>query len=299
MLKCHPGFNTKLELLKYGIQFVYFIVGLGFHFAVIKVLHKKWSVYSKYPFLKLYYVDSILSVLIILLDLVLIRVFNYIPPLCQWVLQEFPEPSQLISILFIEQYLQFVKSLIFCFMVVNRANNVICVKSFGTIQSCIIPHVIVFCILCPLLGVWTAFLSDSRFVPFQGGFIHETMMEYHWITVSQFSVIISSITIVTVCICSVISMLCISRTHAENKHTEQSLTASALAMSIFYVFALSMNIYCQKAHASSLEMLEFWKALTAFAFDIILVCPPVIMLCLNVRLRINVFSVDTRPTSPK
>lgn len=70
-----------------------------------------------------------------MLDLVLIRVFNYIPPLCQWVLQEFPEPSQLISILFIEQYLQFVKSLIFCFMVVNRANNVICVKSFGTVSG--------------------------------------------------------------------------------------------------------------------------------------------------------------------
>ncbi|EFP11039.1 CRE-SRG-30 protein [Caenorhabditis remanei] len=303
MLRCHPGFYTNLEILKYGIQVVYFLLGLFFHVSVLKILHRKWNVYSKFPFLQLYYVDSILSIFIILMNVGLIRIFNYIPPLCPWALKQYPEPTQFISLLFIEQYFKFVKCLIFCFMIVNRANCVICPMSVGTIQKCVIPHVIMFSFLSPFIGVWTAFLSESQFIPFQGGFIHESKMTFHWITVPNFSVIISFITIVTVCICSLICMICVSRTRSENRHTEQSLTASAICMSIFYVFALSMEIYFHQSHASSLEMFEFWRALSAFSFDILVVCPPVIMLCLNVRLRVDAFpqnnTIENTLSSPK
>ncbi|ULT90365.1 hypothetical protein L3Y34_008601 [Caenorhabditis briggsae] len=170
-----------------------------------------------------------------------------------------------------------------------------------TIQRCIIPHVVIFSILTPSIGVWTVFLSESQFVPFQGGFTPETKMAYNWITVSQFSVIISSITICVAVICSLISMVCMSRTRSENKHTQQSLTASALCQSIFYVLVHSMEIYFHKSKPSSLETAEFWNALTAFSFDILLVSPPIIMLCLNVRLRVDVFVGDSgNPlTSPK
>ncbi|PIC27748.1 hypothetical protein B9Z55_019909 [Caenorhabditis nigoni] len=221
MLKCHPGFSAKLEILKYGIQVIYFLLGLFFHFALLKVLTRKRAVYSKFAFLKLYYVDSVL------------------------------------------------------------------------IQKCIIPHVVIFSILTPSIGVWTVFLSDSQFVPFQGGFTPETKMSFNWITVSQFSAIISSITIGVVVTCSLISMICMSRTRSENKHTQQSLTASALCQSIFYVLVLSMEIYFNKSKPSSIETAEFWKALTAFSFDILLVLPPIIMLCLNVRLRVDVFARDS------
>ncbi|EGT47111.1 hypothetical protein CAEBREN_30219 [Caenorhabditis brenneri] len=184
---------------------------------------------------------------------------------------------------------------------VNRANCVICPMSFGTIQRCVIPHFIVFCFLSPFIGVWTVFLSESQLVPFQGGFIHESRMNFRWITVSQFTVLIYCITIIVVCICSLISMICMSRIRSENKHTEQSMTASALFMSILYVFALSIEIYSSQAHHSSLEMFEFWRAISSFSFDILVVCPPVVMLCLNVRLRVDTFArhIDNVSTSPK
>ncbi|PIC27746.1 hypothetical protein B9Z55_019909 [Caenorhabditis nigoni] len=293
MLKCHPGFSAKLEILKYGIQVIYFLLGLFFHFALLKVLTRKRAVYSKFAFLKLYYVDSVLSILIILINVGSIRIMNYIPPLCPWAMRQYPEPFQSISLLYIEQYLKFSKCLIFCFMMINRANSVLCPMTFTTIQKCIIPHVVIFSILTPSIGVWTVFLSDSQFVPFQGGFTPETKMSFNWITVSQFSAIISSITIGVVVTCSLISMICMSRTRSENKHTQQSLTASALCQSIFYVLVLSMEIYFNKSKPSSIETAEFWKALTAFSFDILLVLPPIIMLCLNVRLRVDVFARDS------
>ncbi|CAO4380170.1 unnamed protein product [Caenorhabditis nigoni] len=196
---------------------------------------------------------------------------NYIPPLCPWAMRQYPEPFQSISLLYIEQYLKFSKCLIFCFMMINRANSVLCPMTFTTIQKCIIPHVVIFSILTPSIGVWTVFLSDSQFVPFQGGFTPETKMSFNWITVSQFSAIISSITIGVAVTCSLVSMICMSRTRSENKHTQQSLTASALCQSIFYVLVLSMEIYFNKSKPSSIETAEFWKALTAFSFDILLV----------------------------
>uniref|UniRef100_A0A8R1E0M1 Serpentine receptor class gamma n=1 Tax=Caenorhabditis japonica TaxID=281687 RepID=A0A8R1E0M1_CAEJA len=79
------------------------------------------------------------------------------------------------------------------------------------------------------------------------------------------------------------------RTSSENKSIEQSLTASALCMSIFYVVVLSMEIYFYENRPETMEMAEFWKALVEFAFDILVICPPVIMLCLNIRLRVDVF----------
>uniref|UniRef100_A0A1I7TFK1 Serpentine receptor class gamma n=1 Tax=Caenorhabditis tropicalis TaxID=1561998 RepID=A0A1I7TFK1_9PELO len=67
------------------------------------------------------------------MDVFLIRIFAYIPMLCPWALKQFDEPAQSISLLFIEQYLKIVKCLIFCFMMVNRANGVICPMSFATV----------------------------------------------------------------------------------------------------------------------------------------------------------------------
>uniref|UniRef100_A0A1I7TFK0 Serpentine receptor class gamma n=2 Tax=Caenorhabditis tropicalis TaxID=1561998 RepID=A0A1I7TFK0_9PELO len=92
-----------------------------------------------------------------------------------------------------------------------------------------------------------------------------------------------------------------SRIRPENKYTEQSLTASAIFMSILYVFALSIDIFSFYSHHSSLEMFEFWRALSLFSFDLLVVCPPVVMLCLNVRLRVDAFSrdVDNVSSSPK
>ncbi|CAI2353612.1 unnamed protein product [Caenorhabditis sp. 36 PRJEB53466] len=301
MGRCHAGFSGKLEVLKYAIQVAYFLIGLYYHFKILRVLYAKWNLYSKFSFYKLFIVDSILNIVIILLDVGAIRIFAFIPALCPWALSEFPEPSQWISFVFIEQYLKFSKCLIFCFIMFNRASCVLFPTSHGTIYNCIFYHMLLLASLCPLIGMLPIFISDSQFIPFQGGFIHESRMKLNWMNLNQFTLVISVITLVIIFLCSFVCLLCMSRAREEHKYTEQCLTAFALSMSIFYVLALSIGIFFQQMHASSLEMAEFWKALTMFSFDILLVCPPVIMLILNVRLRMDVFqrNTDQTPNSAK
>uniref|UniRef100_A0A1I7UVQ6 Serpentine receptor class gamma n=1 Tax=Caenorhabditis tropicalis TaxID=1561998 RepID=A0A1I7UVQ6_9PELO len=145
-------------------------ISILYLFVILKILkaHKSEQVFSD-AYFKIYVLDGVVSMLVVLLDYGLTRPLIYVNPMCYLFSDWFPDPTYILTpYLFGFNYFQFAK--IFSISLLS-ANRFTCVaypiwhKIFWKKHT---NHVIIVAMICPVLFTWQLAISPTRFDMYVG-----------------------------------------------------------------------------------------------------------------------------------
>ncbi|KAF1751974.1 hypothetical protein GCK72_018528 [Caenorhabditis remanei] len=153
------------QTIMYILQLAYALpISILYLFVILKILkaHKSEQMFSD-AYFKIYVLDGVVSLIVVVLDFGLTRPLIYVNPLCYVFWNWFPKPTYILTpYLFGFNYFQFAK--IFSISLLS-ANRFTCVaypiwhKLFWKKHT---NHVIIVSMVCPVLFTWQLAISPTR-----------------------------------------------------------------------------------------------------------------------------------------
>lgn len=184
VFQCDPSYETWQEVLKYTLQAIYLIPG-GFLNALL--LYTLWikdaATYRKSSFFMIFSADCLVSLILIVCDVFVGRLFIYFTPLCPILAPFFYEPLIVYKfIMILINHAKACKSLIQCLLVSNRMSAVLSPINYGPAWNNLTKYAIPLVFLLPITIDWNLAISRVYMMPTFGGFYMEYIKKVSWVT---------------------------------------------------------------------------------------------------------------------
>ncbi|ULU07770.1 hypothetical protein L3Y34_019056 [Caenorhabditis briggsae] len=234
--------------------------------------------------------DSIASIMSILLDVFFGRLFLYVSPLCPIVGPYFWYPSMILKIYYyVLVHTRFAKAVAQIFMVLNRMTCVLVPTFYTTIWNKLIPISVAMILLVPFGGTWYLLLTPRYFViPSYGGFAVIYIRTVDWAAVSLFQSIYYLTALGFTVICTTITLYSLILLRVRVKSAEKSLCFTSMFISFIFLLVAATQI----CYIACLECRPSPYLFSAqfLAFDAFSVGSAVILVLNNSQLRDSIFS---------
>ncbi|EGT50905.1 hypothetical protein CAEBREN_30198 [Caenorhabditis brenneri] len=302
--ECDDSFDSKTEILKYSVQFFYLSIGAYLNAVLVfTIWFKHRNFYKQNSFFVLFSTDCLVSLILILIDIFFYRLFIYVTPICPIVHEYFATPlvfSKFIMILI--HHLKICKSLLQSLLVLNRMTsvlfpiyqNIIWMKNF----QWIIPLIF----LIPISVDWNLVISRVYMMPTYGGLWMNYIKKVSWASQSTFQLIFIFIALSFTIICTCITLYTLIMLPNRLKDLEKSITIVNVITSTAFatVGFFHVSVYKTATYKNWFQILfSFFSfntmvtsvfAWTMFAYDVLNVGSPIVMLCISKLVREHVFS---------
>ncbi|EGT51017.1 hypothetical protein CAEBREN_32797 [Caenorhabditis brenneri] len=205
---CNSSYPYLPENLKFFAQFAYLAPGVLFQLRILIVIWgTHWNVYRKNSFFIIWSIDSLVSLIQMLLDVSFSRIHIYFPQLCPTFAQ-FLETYWLIPHLIYPLYLYCatMKTVIHSVLSINRATCVTMPTKYGQIWSKHLRKVIFFITIYPFLLLWNVIISEKYLDYVFGGFVISYNKRVLWASLSRFQLTSFVFTFSTNLICCYITL---------------------------------------------------------------------------------------------
>uniref|UniRef100_A0A1I7UVQ5 Serpentine receptor class gamma n=1 Tax=Caenorhabditis tropicalis TaxID=1561998 RepID=A0A1I7UVQ5_9PELO len=273
-------------------------ISILYLFVILKILkaHKSEQVFSD-AYFKIYVLDGVVSMLVVLLDYGLTRPLIYVNPMCYLFSDWFPDPTYILTpYLFGFNYFQFAK--IFSISLLS-ANRFTCVaypiwhKIFWKKHT---NHVIIVAMICPVLFTWQLAISPTRFDMYVGEGILGYVKVVPFVRTTFFKLIVSFTAFLFILYSNIKTYRLTKRFKTKMKALERSLSLSTMVIgTVFVVYIIIQAILLIFSTSFLVENIAFGSLLKKFEFicnDFYLMSSPIVLLIMNKRLRTKVFRVS-------
>ncbi|CAP27017.2 Protein CBR-SRG-25 [Caenorhabditis briggsae] len=302
---CTYQFHTvSTQIIMYILQLGYALpISILYLFVILKILkaHKTEHMFSD-AFFKIYVLDGVVSLIVVVLDYGLTRPLIYVNPLCRVFWTWFPQPTYILTpYLASFNYFQFAK--IFSISLLS-ANRFTCVaypiwhKIFWKKHT---NHVIIVSMICPVFFTWHLAISPTRFDPYVGEGILGYVKVVPFVRTTFFKLIVSLTAFLFILLTNIKTYRLTKKFKNKLRTLERSLTLSTVVISaVFVVYIIIQAILLIFSTSFLIENLAFGSTLKKIEFccnDFYLMSSPIVLLIMNKRLRSSVFRVS--PEAPQ
>ncbi|EGT51007.1 hypothetical protein CAEBREN_29259 [Caenorhabditis brenneri] len=235
--------------------------------------------------------DSIASITQLIIDVFIQRVTTYIPQFCPFLYSAFENYGFIPNIYFtIYNYMRAAKSVIQVFLTVNRMTCVIAPLRYGQIWRRFIPFSILIITLSPFLVIWNVIISTTFPVSIFGGFTLAYTKRVRWASLSLFQMTFMIISLVITVFTTSITLFKMRKLENRLKSSERTLCFASFYMSAAFFSAAVFQSYFAffNIAAASTNLVYF---LQSFAYDVLNVGSPIVMILISGQLRYHVIPV--------
>uniref|UniRef100_A0A1I7UGY9 Serpentine receptor class gamma n=1 Tax=Caenorhabditis tropicalis TaxID=1561998 RepID=A0A1I7UGY9_9PELO len=233
-----------LDLFLYFITFSYLSVGLLLHGAILRMIfYSQRKVFKENSFFQIYAMDSIMSILLILDDILFNRLFLFVSPLCSLVAPFFYTPSILLKLIYlILHYTRFSKSIAQILMVLNRMSCVLTPANYDPLWRRITPIARVLVAFLPFGGIWNLIISHVYGQSIRGGFAINYKRAVQWAALSLFQSIYISTALFFTVICTSVTVYKLYFLPDRIKTAEKALCVTSFFISITFLFVAATQV---------------------------------------------------------
>ncbi|CAP26783.1 Protein CBG06487 [Caenorhabditis briggsae] len=188
-------------------------------------------------FFKLYALDGIVSLLVLVMDFGLTRPLIYVNAMCHVFWKLFPRPTYMLTpYLFLFNYFQFAKFFSIILLSANRFTSVIYPMRHKAFWKKYVKFAIMICILSPICFTWHLAIAPARFDPYVGeGIIgYESLVPF--IHTRHFKLFVSSIAFIFLLLTNIKMYKFIKKYQSSMKSFEKSLAQSTVIMTSVFIF---------------------------------------------------------------
>nr|prf chemosensory receptor [Caenorhabditis elegans] len=291
---CDLTYDPLPSNLKYLTQLFYMVPGIIIHFRILSIMlfqHRK--IYMIQSFFIIFSMQSIASLTQLILDLFIQRVIIYIPQLCPSLYPLFEHYVLFPNIIFsIYNYMRAAKSIIQIFLTVNRMTCYLAPLRYSQIWRRFIPVTIAFITLSPFLVIWNVIISETFPVSIFGGFTLAYTKRVRWASLSMFQMIFMAISLTITVFTTSITLFKMRRLENRLKSSERTLCFASFYMSAaFFSAALFQSYFAFFSITAAYTDLVYF--LQGFAFDVLNVGSPIVMVLISGQLRYHVIPVKS------
>ncbi|EFP05662.1 CRE-SRG-25 protein [Caenorhabditis remanei] len=287
------------QTIMYILQLAYALpISILYLFVILKILkaHKSEQMFSD-AYFKIYVLDGVVSLIVVVLDFGLTRPLIYVNPLCYVFWNWFPKPTYILTpYLFGFNYFQFAK--IFSISLLS-ANRFTCVaypiwhKLFWKKHT---NHVIIVSMICPVLFTWQLAISPTRLDIYVG----EALLGYEkvvpFVRTTLFKLVVSFAAFLFILLTNIKTYRLTKKFKNKLKNLERSLTLSTVVISaVFIIYIIIQAILLIFSTSFLVENLAFGSILKKIEFicnDFYLMSSPIVLLIMNKRLRSSLFKIS-------
>ncbi|KAF1762502.1 hypothetical protein GCK72_010764 [Caenorhabditis remanei] len=235
--------------------------------------------------------DSLASITQLIIDVSIQRVTIYIPQLCPFLYSTFETYAFIPNVYFIVyNYMRAAKSVIQVFLTVNRMTCVLAPLRYSRIWRKFIPFAIGIIALSPFLVIWNVIISDTFPASIFGGFTLAYTKRVRWASLSLFQMTLMIFSLIITIFTSSITLFKMRRLENRLKSSERTLCLASFYMSTAFLSAAVFQSYFAffNIAAASTNLFYF---LQGFAFDVLNVGSPIVMILISGQLRYHVIPV--------
>ncbi|KAF1762506.1 hypothetical protein GCK72_010768 [Caenorhabditis remanei] len=235
--------------------------------------------------------DSVVGLLLLLLDIFITRFFVYVPQLCTPASQFFQSHPSFMNIYYpLLSYLHCAQPLIQIFLTLNRMSSVVWPVDHNKVWKKNLPFIFFFILLTPFLFIWNTIISQKVVVYYFGGFFMIGLKAVEWADISLFLFSVRSVAVMITVTSTVIMFLRMSKMKKRLKSSERILCLACVIHSICFMipsFFEALALFNEEYGKSWINFL-----IQPFAWDVLNVGSPLIMIFVSGQLRNHVFDVS-------
>ncbi|EFO83380.1 CRE-SRG-9 protein [Caenorhabditis remanei] len=289
---CDPKYSYFWENVKYMLQAGYMIPPALLYSRILYVIWRKnRKIYSQHQFFVIYSMDSVVGLLLLLLDIFITRFFVYVPQLCTTASQFFQSHPSFMNIYYpLLSYLHCAQPLIQIFLSLNRMSSVVWPVDHNKVWKKNLPFIFFFILLTPFLFIWNTIISQKVVVFYFGGFFMIGLKAVEWADISLFLFSVRSVAVMITVTSTVIMFLRMSKMKKRLKSSERILCLACVIHSICFMipsFFEALALFNEEYGKSWINFL-----IQPFAWDVLNVGSPLIMIFVSGQLRNHVFDVS-------
>uniref|UniRef100_A0A1I7UMI9 Serpentine receptor class gamma n=1 Tax=Caenorhabditis tropicalis TaxID=1561998 RepID=A0A1I7UMI9_9PELO len=236
--------------------------------------------------------DSLVGLVLLLLDIFITRLFVYTPQLCEWGSKWFMKHWILMEIYYpLLNYLHSCQPLIQIFLTLNRLSSVISPANHNTKWNKYRLPILFFILFSPFFIIWNTIISPKIIIFYFGGFFILGVKAVEWADMSLFLFVVRSFAVLVTVVSTVIMFLRMSKMKKRMISSERTLCFACLFHSICFMipsFFEALAIFNKEYGNSWINFL-----IQPFAWDVLNVGSPFIMIFVSAQLRNHVFSWKT------
>ncbi|EFP12345.1 hypothetical protein CRE_29641 [Caenorhabditis remanei] len=281
LFECDESYNSKTEILKYLIQFVYLSIGAFLNSAIIyTVCVKNRKVYRQNSFFIFFSMDCGVSLILLLSNIFFDRPFIYITPICPLLNEYFSTPLVFFKfIMVLSHHCKICKSVIQSLLVLNRMTSVLFPINHNRMWMKNVQWIVPLVLLIPLSVDWNLVISRAYMMPTYGGFWVNYIKKVSWVrkafcvgkeknfqaSQSLFQLVFIIIALSFTFICTFVTLYTLILLPKRLRDLEKSITIvtiiNSAAFSTVGVFHILFNFFSFNTMVTSVF------ALTLFAYD--------------------------------
>ncbi|CAI2347641.1 unnamed protein product [Caenorhabditis sp. 36 PRJEB53466] len=196
-MSCNVNYTPLVENFKFFLQTVYLLPIAVLYSRILYVIWwKHQSVYSRHQFFVIYSLDGVVGLLLVLLDILITRLFVYIPQLCESGSQFFQSHPLIMDFYYpLLNYLHCAQPFIQIFLTTNRMSSVLFPVDHNKLWSAKLPLILIFIVFSPFAFIWNTIISQKVIVYYFGGFFMIGLKKVAWADVSLFLFVIRSVAV--------------------------------------------------------------------------------------------------------
>ncbi|EGT50986.1 hypothetical protein CAEBREN_32800 [Caenorhabditis brenneri] len=286
---CSRDYTNWVENLKYLGQAAYMLPPALLYSRILYVIwgkHRK--VYSQHQFFVIYSMDSVVGLLLLLLDIFITRLFVYIPQFCRGASSFFISHPIFMNIYYpLLNYLHSCQPFIQIFLTLNRMSSVVLPVDHNKLWRKYLNFIVFFILFSPFFVIWNSIISPKVVVFYFGGFFMIGTKLVEWADISLFLFSIRSFAVLVTVVSTVIMFLRMSKMKKRLKSSERTLCFACVIHSVCFLipsFFEALAIFNEEYGKSWINFL-----IQPFAWDVLNVGSPFIMIFVSAQLRNHVF----------
>ncbi|CAI5444287.1 unnamed protein product [Caenorhabditis angaria] len=286
---CPLCLDSSYEVGKYVLQLLYLLPGILLH---ARILLSRFGIdrddSRSNSFGVIFMVNSIVSILELLIHTFIYRPLIFIPPLCPIFTPILAYPSFIWKfIMVLQNHLKAAKSMTQIFMSSNRMTCALWPIKYDSIWTKNRVKLVVFLIIVlPVGATFNLIVSRITIQPIYGGFTNNYIRTIPWASLPFQHFIIIIIALSFTIICTSIAVYALLMLPNRVKGAERSLCIAAIIFSIGFIGAAGAQaaiVFCTSCFGDLLFMFHFW------CIDFLDICQPVVTLFLSKEFRRNIF----------
>ncbi|CAP35108.1 Protein CBR-SRG-9 [Caenorhabditis briggsae] len=290
-----PGFSCDLsysgifENVKYLLQCAYMVPPAILYARILYVIWvKNRKIYIQHQFFVIYSMDSMVGLLLLLLDIFITRFFVYVPQLCPVASKFFKSHPLFMDFYYpLLSYLHCCQPLIQIFLTLNRMSSVVWPVDHNKIWRKNLPFIIIFILITPFLFIWNTVISPKIVIFYFGGFFMMGTKSIEWADISLFLFLVRSVAVGITVTSTVIMFLRMSKMKKRLKSSEKTLCIACVIHSICFMIPSFFEALAFFNEAYGNSWINF--LIQPFAWDVLNVGSPFIMIFVSGQLRSHVF----------
>ncbi|CAI5444289.1 unnamed protein product [Caenorhabditis angaria] len=288
-IECSSSFNNYREVGKYVIQLMYLVPGIWLHSMILlSRFGIKRDEFRNNSFGVIFMVNSIVSLLELLIHTFIYRPLIFIPPLCPIFTPILAYPSFIWKfIMVLQNHLKAAKSMTQIFMSLNRMTCALWPIKYDSIWSSNRVKLVVFLIIVmPVGATFNLIVSRVTIQPIYGGFTNNYIRTIPWASLPFQHLVFIITALFSTIICTSIAVYALLMLPNRVKGAERSLCIAAIIFSIGFICAASAQaafVFCDSCYGDFLFMVHFW------CIDFLDISQPVVTLSLSKELRRKIF----------